>query len=128
MYNLNQESVYINGTVNEIKISKMITSQKEAQQSFYRNTNLYYEQIEKTDKDNEVNMQQVIAKQRENTQIIQQIEVQLQEMFKRSQSFEEFLEKNKVQTNSPPEQDIVLKQLKKKIQDIRMVKGKIDQN
>ena len=48
----------------------MITSQKEAEQSFYRNTNLYYEQIEKSDKESEVNMQQVIAKQRENTQII----------------------------------------------------------
>jgi hypothetical protein len=78
----------LKGTVEQIKVSKMITSESEVEISFFKNTKSFYEHVDniKAGK-TETNMAHVITKQRENTELIREIEMQLKELIKRSDSF-----------------------------------------
>jgi hypothetical protein len=105
IYGLNQGTSFIKGIVDEIKISKKLTTEKEAQKSFFKNTESFYENIKQEDAKEKVPIERVISRQRENTQMLNEIEMQLKEMFTRSQNFETFLEKADLKKQSNSETD-----------------------
>ena len=82
-----------------------MTSEKETQKSFFRNTESFYENINTNEGDTKVPIEKVISKQRENTQMLNEIENQLKEMFTWTQSFESFLENADLKKQSNSESD-----------------------